>query len=52
LFHNRGTPVYAFLAYGNSDQADLTPQRRQAASALLAELKQTIRAERNTVGER
>jgi hypothetical protein len=45
-FHDFEAPLYAILVYGKGKQGDLTPEQRKSASAVVAEIKRTIRDSR------
>jgi hypothetical protein len=38
-FYDRDVPLFALYIYGKSDQADLTPEQRKAATAFAAAIK-------------
>ena len=42
-FHDDRVPLFAFLAYGKNQQADLTAAQRSASAAVVAVIKSLIR---------
>ena len=47
FFYDEDAPIYAILAYGKGQQAELSPKQRQAAAKFVHELKAAIRAGRS-----
>jgi hypothetical protein len=43
-FYDRDVPLFALYIYGKSDQADLTPEQRKAATAFATAIKAARRA--------
>ena len=46
FFYDDDAPIYAILAYGKGDQADLNAAQRKAATAFVQALKAAIRSRR------
>ena len=42
-FHDSRAPIFAFLAYGKNQQADLTPAQRKSAGDMVATIKVLIK---------
>ena len=42
-FYDERLPLYTLLLYGKGEQADLTPEQRRQATALVAAIKATAR---------
>ena len=42
-FHDVRAPIFAFLAYGKNQQADLTPAQKRSAADMVAAIKTLIR---------